>query len=201
MDMSSPSDPSSYSIELLTAEGRVAASVVASGHEFARLFVPADLPPGPAILRVTAAGWAQNVSVTIKDASDGIKVMLQTDKHIYRPGQRVLVRALCVNAETLRPRAAFAISLDLLAPGGIIVARQVGPSGDSGVMEATFLLADETPLGAGWDVVARSASGAAVATAFFEVQQYSLPRFGVTVSLSQASLRYSYILCIHMYAT
>ncbi len=114
------------------------------------------------------------------------KLLLTTDKPMYQPGQTIHLRALALDAFTLKPRGGAAAEFQVLdSKGNRVLSKTVGLS-EYGIGSAELELADEINLGTYKAVV--SASGLRQERTV-EVAKYALPKFKVEVDLEKPSYR------------
>jgi anti-sigma factor RsiW len=113
------------------------------------------------------------------------RLLVTTDKPMYQPGQVIRMRALALNAFTLKPRAGDAEFEVLDAKGNRIFSKKTALS-EFGIGSAELPLADEVNLGT-WKV-AVTASGIRQERTV-EVARYVLPKFRVDVELDRPSYR------------
>ncbi|XP_030635399.1 complement C3 isoform X2 [Chanos chanos] len=110
-------------------------------------------------------------------------IFIQTDKTIYTPDNTVLYRLFCVNPG-LQPLTTK-ISVEIMTPDNIVIYRQF-MSANKGVGFGRYQLPEITSSGT-WKVVARfSDSPQKSFTADFEVKEYVLPSFEVTLKPSKS---------------
>ncbi len=114
-----------------------------------------------------------------------VRLMLTTDKPMYQPGQAILMRALALNAFTLKPRAGDCEFEVLDSKGNRIFAHKSKLS-EFGIASSELALADEVNLGT--YRIAISASGLRQERTV-EVAKYVLPKFKVELELDRPSYR------------
>ncbi|XP_074836479.1 complement C3-like [Carettochelys insculpta] len=128
-------------------------------------------------------------------------IFIQTDKTIYTPGSSVNCRLFVVGHRlepVLKP-----VAVELQTPEGIIVRREsISSSGKKGILPLTYHLPEIIPLGT-WKIVARYEDSPQKSfSTQFEVKEYVLPSFEVTLVPSE---KFFYIdgnenLTIHIHA-
>ena len=160
----------------LDAGGREAATasglVVGSGS--ISLPVP-DLPPDNYQLTVEGPGFNDTASLRVES---GATLFLETDKPIYKPGQKVMMRVLTVGPE-LRPLTSD-VTVEVQDAKGSKVFKETVATGEYGMATLDMPLSSEPNLGA-WKITARS--GKAEAEVDVRVEEYVLPKYEVTVDL------------------
>lgn len=149
------------------------------GRVSADFLVPDDVPPG-AQWEVTARGLGETDTVTQPvEVRREVKLHLSTDKPLYQPGQTIHVRALALQASTLRPVAGEALAIEVLDPKGNRLGLKQQPLGRFGVGSFDFELADGIALGT-YQVKAKA--GEATSQLELEVARYTLPKFAITLT-------------------
>jgi anti-sigma factor RsiW len=113
------------------------------------------------------------------------RLLLTTDKPMYQPGQEIQLRALALNAFTLKPRAGDAEFEVVDSKGNRIFTKKTKLS-DFGIGSASMPLADEVNLGT--YRVAVTASGLRQERTI-EVAKYVLPKFKLELELDRTSYR------------
>jgi uncharacterized protein YfaS (alpha-2-macroglobulin family) len=114
------------------------------------------------------------------------KLHLTTDKPMYQPGQTIHLRALALDAFTLKPRAGAAAQFEILDSKGNRVLSKNATLSEFGIASTDLELADEINLGTYKAII--SASGLRQERTV-EVAKYVLPKFEVKVDLEKASYR------------
>jgi hypothetical protein len=145
-----------------------------------------DLADGSYPLRLEIESSAGNEvltrTVTVRRE---YRLMLTADKPVYQPGQAIHMRALALNAFTLKPRAGDCEFEALDSKGNRIFSRKASLS-EFGIASAELPLADEVNLGT--YRLAVTASGLRQERTV-EVARYVLPKFKVEVELDRPSYR------------
>jgi hypothetical protein len=113
------------------------------------------------------------------------RLLLTTDKPIYQPGQRIQLRALALNAFTLKPRAGDVQFEVVDSKGNQIFSKKTALS-EFGIASTELALADELNLGTYRAVV--HASGLRQERTL-EVAKYVLPKFRVELEPGKESYR------------
>jgi hypothetical protein len=113
------------------------------------------------------------------------RLMLTSDKPMYQPGQTIHLRALALNAFTLKPRAGDVEFEVEDSKGNRIFSKQVALS-EFGIASADLTLADELNLGTYKAIV--SASGLRQERTL-EVAKYALPKFKLDLEPGKESYR------------
>jgi hypothetical protein len=113
------------------------------------------------------------------------RLMLTSDKPMYQPGQTIHLRALALNAFTLKPRAGDVQFEVADSKGNQIFSTKVALS-EFGIASADLTLADELNLGTYKAIV--TASGLRQERTL-EVAKYALPKFKLAVEPGKESYR------------
>ncbi|XP_072347058.1 complement C3-like [Scyliorhinus torazame] len=111
-------------------------------------------------------------------------IFIQTDKPIYTPSQTVLYRLLTVNND-LKP-IKRTISVDFVNPHDVIVRRdEVFAKDNTGITGSTFKVPEIVNIGI-WKIAASYKEASHINyTTEFEVKEYVLPSFEVTLELEK----------------
>ncbi|PNF16410.1 Murinoglobulin-1 [Cryptotermes secundus] len=105
-------------------------------------------------------------------------VLIQTDKPVYKPGQEVKFRILTLTHD-LMPVAGTISRVWIESPSQVRLAQWLDVSTEQGLVQLSFQLSHEPPQGL-WEIkVERNKSHTHVQK--FEVREYVLPRFEVTI--------------------
>ena len=150
------------------------------GTEQGEFFLPKGAPDGDYILR--AAVKAPSGELTHELALPLYRPAIEhtlTDAPMYRAGQLVKARAVLLDAGSLAPLPERPGKWQVYDPTGELVMEERGVTIGFGVASTTFPLAPDAPAGI-WKM--HFVSGQASTAASFEVREYRLPRF--TVSLT-----------------
>ena len=145
-----------------------------------------DLPDWPSAdyeLQVTAhAGRVpQVISRKIRLKRDW-KLMVSTDKPVYRPGQTIHVRSLALRKPDLAPTAGQKLTYRVIDPKGNVIAKQQAVTSEFGISSFDCPLATELIHGH-YQIECELAQTKSVATV--NVKDYVLPKFKVQSTLSQ----------------
>ena len=128
-------------------------------------------------LIVRGSGGLSFVNQTTVSVGKAFSLFVQTDKGAYRPGQTVRMRVVSV-LPTLRPYTGkIDVSVEDNDKNRLGQWLQVQPT--NGIWSEDFPISDYPPLG-NWTI--KVAATGAAASAKFEVREYVLPKFSVTVS-------------------
>ncbi len=168
----------------LNTGGREAATAsgLVMGSGSVSLPVP-DLPPDNYLLTVEGPGFSDTASLRVES---GATLFLETDKPIYKPGQKVMMRVLTVGPE-LRPLTGD-VTIEVQDAKGSKVFKQTVATGEYGMATLDMPLSSEPNLGV-WKITARavdsreSGNDGAVAEVDVRVEEYVLPKYEVTVDL------------------
>ena len=170
-------------VELLAmgGGGKVAeATESVPGNASVPLAVP-SLDEGTYTLRISGKGddggdFEHTADVQVR--ADAAVLFLETDKPIYKPGQRVHIRVLRLNQD-LRPLPGQVI-VEVLDAKGIKVYRQTVEADRFGMAGASLPLSSEPNLGV-WKLIAKSGEHATQLD--IRVEEYVLPKYEVSVDL------------------
>ena len=152
----------------------------AAGVADARFSVP-SWPEGAYTVRVSARHPDGRHDLHTHEVSlvAGAKLLLESDKPLYQPGQMVHLRALAVRPQDGRPVAAHTATFIVTDPRGNEVFHQDQPLSDFGVTAADMPLADELTLGAYHARV--ELEGAHAGELALTIARYQLPKFKVSL--------------------
>lgn len=114
------------------------------------------------------------------------KIYLTTDKPLYQPGQVIHMRALALDAGTLRPLAKAPITFTVTDGRGNRVFKEEKTLSDFGTVGADFQLADEVNTGS-YRITAEALDTSVTRTV--EVKPYVLPKFQITLKPDQGYYR------------
>jgi CD109 antigen len=138
-------------------------------------------------LRIRGSGGLQFEQVlNIFVISPAAVSMVQTDKAIYKPGQTVRFRAFAVY-----PDLTFysgPITIKITDPDSNVVKVLANATSSSGVVEDSFTLGEQTVFGTWTIIVSLVNLENSQQSQTFEVSQYELPRFEITVELPPFAL-------------
>ena len=171
----------------LDTGGREAATAsgLIMGNGSISLPVP-DLPPDNYRLTVEGPGFNDTASLRVES---GATLFLETDKPIYKPGQKVMMRVLTVGPE-LRPLTGE-VTIEVQDAKGSKVFKQTVATGEYGMATLDMPLSSEPNLGV-WKITAHlipptaprsSRSVEATTELDVRVEEYVLPKYEVTVDL------------------
>ncbi|MGE3804864.1 MAG: MG2 domain-containing protein, partial [Gemmataceae bacterium] len=108
------------------------------------------------------------------------KLMLSSDKPVYRPGQAIKLRALALRRPDLRPGVKEKVEFAITDPKGNLIYKQERSTSAYGIAAAECPLASEVTEG-GYTITCRI--GKVESKRRVEVNKYVLPRFKVDLSL------------------
>ncbi|MEQ8790740.1 MAG: alpha-2-macroglobulin family protein [Pirellulaceae bacterium] len=148
----------------------------------ARFQLP-DWPGGDYQLEVTARPGG-NFEKIVRDVQlkREWKLLLSTDKPVYKPGQVIHLRSLALRKPDLKPVAGNDVTFTVTDPKGNIVFRQHDVTSEFGLAATDFQLASEVNEGK-YEI--ECVVGDTTSRRSVEVQRYVLPKFRVTVDLEQ----------------
>ena len=143
------------------ARGEVSFSLLKDGRSVAEASGPIDgsgvislpvpqVPEGEYRLQVNGPGFQDETSLRVEE---GTILFLETDKPIYKPGQRILMRVLTLDPE-LKPLTA-AVTIEVQDAKGIKVFKSTEQTDEFGMATVEMPLSTEPNLGV-WKVTARS---------------------------------------------
>ncbi|GIY10889.1 alpha-1-macroglobulin [Caerostris darwini] len=124
--------------------------------------------------------------IHFSNSNDNIYI-IQTDKPMYKPGQEVLFRVLKLDS-SLRPSSKSNDSADVYVedPKGTRLFQFLGVQLGKGMIQKKFLLADE-PVKGSWRITV--SSGKDTESTTFDVKEYRLPKFEVSINFPSFVLR------------
>ncbi|GIY82567.1 alpha-1-inhibitor 3, partial [Caerostris extrusa] len=124
--------------------------------------------------------------IHFSNSNDNIYI-IQTDKPMYKPGQEVLFRVLKLDS-SLRPSSKSNDSADVYVedPKGTRLFQFLGVQLGKGMVQLKFLLADE-PVKGSWRITV--SSGKDTESTTFDVKEYRLPKFEVSINFPSFVLR------------
>ena len=162
-------------VSLITDDNtQVDASGLILGTGSVYLEVP-DLPKGNYNLRVEGPGFEDAAAMRVES---GASLFLETDKPIYKPGQKVMIRVLTVGPE-LRPLTGD-ITIEVQDAKGSKVFKKEVSTSEFGMATLDMPLSSEPNLGV-WKVTAHTEN--AKAEVDVRVEKYVLPKYEVSVDL------------------
>jgi hypothetical protein len=149
----------------------------------ARFQLP-DWPRGDYQLEVVARPGG-NVEKVVHDVQlkREWKLLLSSDKPVYKPGQVIHLRSLALRKPDLKPVAGSDVTFTVTDPKGNIVYRQHDVTSKFGLAATDFQLASEVNEGT-YEI--ECVVGDTTSRRSVEVQRYVLPKFRVTVILDES---------------
>ncbi|MBI4602676.1 MAG: hypothetical protein HY721_12025, partial [Planctomycetes bacterium] len=171
-------------VELVAADGSASWTLHAgatgpSGHARVGFDVPA-LPSGSYTIRATVSGLGEPLEVST-EVSRSPGILIETDKPIYKPGQRIQGRVLLLD-NGLRPIAG-AVEVVTHDAKGIRIDRKSLAADEYGVAAFSLDLAREVNYGV-WKVRAKSEGAESVRDV--RVEEYVLPRFDLKAAFPKS---------------
>ncbi len=134
-------------------------------------------------LRVTArtAGGVEVMRRPVK-LQRSWRLMLSSDKPVYRPGQAIHVRGLALRQADLKPVAGQDAAFSVTDPKGNLVFKRAEATSAYGISAIDYLLADEVIEGP-YTIACRVGDSESKLTV--DVKKYVLPKFKIDVELDQ----------------
>ncbi|XP_062515525.1 CD109 antigen-like [Corticium candelabrum] len=150
------------------------------------LEIPSDLLPSQYRLNVSAVSGDKTFfseSAIVGVAPNGPTILIQTDKPVYKPGQTVRMRIVAVDFE-MKPYKGN-VTIEISDGHGTKVQQWIDKSPLTGIVPLSFPLSDE-PVAGVWNVSVfalypPAVEKSEVQTSCFQVKEYVLPKFEVTV--------------------
>nr|ADE45341.1 thioester-containing protein 1.4 [Biomphalaria glabrata] len=167
---------------LLTANGTFSPGVRGT------LSMPIDFNLHCSYCRILLKGYNPlqfEQDIFIQISSDILSILIQTDKAIYKPKERVNFRILAAYYNLQLYTGTF--HYEILDPYDNKINVLSGVSGTFGVVEGFFDLSDQPSFGT-WKINVRTETVSGAESQFFEVAEYDLPRFQVDVGLPPFAL-------------
>ena len=158
--------------KILLASGQTSSS----GTWTAQFDVPVG-PLGTHKIRAEVAGLGEVLEVSTTVA-EGHAILIETDKPIYKPGQKIQGRVLLLNSN-IKP-AAGSVEVTFFDGKGLRIARLPLTADQYGVAPFSLDLATELNYGV-WKIRARNTSGSSERDV--RVEPYVLPRFDLKLEL------------------
>ena len=131
----------------------------------------------------SAFGVGASVAESVEVASPSRRLLLTTDKPIYKPGQTIHVRALSLAAADRRPNSNAEVSLEIEDAKGNKVFKRALTTDTHGIAAADFVLGSILNQGT---FKVRVLSGGAATEKTVEVFEYALPKFDVGIQTDKA---------------
>ncbi len=154
----------------------------AAGTGQPRFHVP-NLPDGSYQLRITAkpAGEQQTIiqPVTLKHSW---KVMLSSDRPIYKPGDAIRLRSLALRSLDLKPVAGGSVVFTITDPKDNVIFKRQAVTSTYGISSADCALADEIIEGL---YTVKCQVGDSSSSLKVKVEKYVLPEFKVAVEFAR----------------
>jgi hypothetical protein len=139
--------------------------------------IPNDAKSGSYVLQVEVDSNGGNdiLERKISIANDG-KLLLTTDRPLYKPGQTLLFRGLVLSANDLTPLADETATVTVIDPNGNKIFQKDYDTSSYGVFSGELPLADRITTG-DYEIVAKSAG--LEFTKQLEIKPFALPKFKV----------------------
>ncbi|MFC1588312.1 MG2 domain-containing protein [Planctomycetota bacterium] len=119
-------------------------------------------------------------SIFLQPARSDSRILINTDKSWYQPGQTMHLRGLALDPLTRKPAAGAKLTFEVIDSNGNKVFKKDKPANEFGVAAADFELADEINMGE-YKVLARVKDSKTEARQPVTVQHYTVPKFAVSV--------------------
>ncbi|XP_066449842.1 venom factor-like [Eleutherodactylus coqui] len=110
-------------------------------------------------------------------------IFIQTDKTIYTPGSKVLCRIYPLNY--LMQRTKQTVTLEIMNPDGMVTLKDQLFPAKSGIISKSYDLFELAKIGT-WNITAHYDNSHERFTAHFEVKEYVLPSFEVTIKAEKS---------------
>ncbi len=150
----------------------------ASGTADVAFTVPDNLEGQASLIVETASAAGKDRIVRPITIQRDYKLFLSPDKPAYRPGQTIHMRALALDAVSLKPIAEQEVAFIVLGPNGERLAQETTLTSDFGVASLDVTLAADTARG---QVTLRAVLGDTVSERTVTVDEYELPAFRVAL--------------------
>ncbi|KAK7492646.1 hypothetical protein BaRGS_00016125, partial [Batillaria attramentaria] len=162
-----------------------ATATVSKGHPgTVNLDIPADIRSGSYELHVSGAGGLTFKNKThITFNAKAMSIFVQTDKAMYKPGQKVNFRVLGVFPDLQLYTGQM--DVEIYDPSGNKIKQWLGVTGVEGVYTQALALSTQ-PVQGDWKI--KVIAGASTEEKTFTVAEYVLPKFEVTVELPSYAL-------------
>lgn len=157
----------------------VRAATSESGNSVAKFDVP-EVEEGSYTLTATPVGAESGFETTIQVVQNN-PIFIETDKPIYKPGQTIHVRLLCLN-NNLVP-VVQNTTVEISDAKGVKVFKDDLTTNDYGVAYFDLPLASELNLGT-WKV--KATSGTSMSEVDIRVEKYVLPKFDLEISTEKS---------------
>jgi uncharacterized protein YfaS (alpha-2-macroglobulin family) len=144
---------------------------------------PEDAGKGQIEITMTAAGYGEDRLEQPVNVQRKSKILLSTDKPQYQPGQFIEMRALCLNAGSLKPAAESALTFEVMDGKGNKVFKESPKTDAFGIASARFQLATEVNLGG---YIVRAILGEDQSEKQVQVDRYVLPKFEIEATTDRA---------------
>jgi 5-hydroxyisourate hydrolase-like protein (transthyretin family) len=148
--------------------------------------VPQDADPEQTLIVETRSALGRDRLERSVTVARSYKVLLTSDKPLYQPGQVIHVRALALDAFSLRPAAEQPVEFVIADPKGNKVFRQTETASANGIAAVDFQLATEVNTGA-YKITAQVGDTTSEKTV--TVKHYVLPKFKVEASTDKTYYR------------
>lgn len=158
----------------------------AQGTADVRFTLPKDVNPQQTLIVETTSSLGRDRLERNVVVERSYKVLLTTDKPIYQPGQAIHVRALALDAFTLRPAAEQSVEFVIADPKGNKVFRQARIASANGIAAVDFQLANEVNTG---EYKITATMGDTTSEKTVTVKHYVLPRFKVEATTDKTYYR------------
>ncbi len=162
---------------------QVAASTDARGVAEVQATLPADAALGNYTLKLVASTSLGDTEVAHNLVLQrNVRLLLTSDKPIYRPGGLIHLRAMALSSFDLKPAADEALLFEVRDGKGNKVFEAEVQTSSYGIASADFRLADQVNLGS-YELSARLGNTTSERTV--EVRSYVLPKFRLELNTTQ----------------
>ena len=181
----------SVHIRLLNAKGKEVAKQSGKTDSTGILLVKQTIPehqkPGSYRFEVTTTTpQGKNTLNKSVKVQRSYKILLNTDKPLYQPGQKIHIRTLTLGTLQLKPAAHRTQQLSIKDSKGNTVFKQILQTSKYGITSASFQLANQVNTGR-YTIIA--VQGDTRSEREVEVRRYTLPRFKVGIQTDQTYYR------------
>jgi uncharacterized protein YfaS (alpha-2-macroglobulin family) len=192
-----PVEGTKLKVELKTKDGKTlrylsSARTNRDGIATPTFTIP-ELPEGEYFVCVSAnSGYGVKYVERAIRLKRPLKILLTTDRPLYRPGQTIHLRALVLNNFSMKPFKNQEITFEVKDPKGTIIFRKTLPTSRYGIASTDLKLAEEINFG---HYSVRAECAGVSSERYVEVKKYVLPKFKVQISTEKRFYRPGEALC------